>query len=721
MSGTLKNPAKFAQLLASIRAKKAVQAQSTIKVDTLIEKMKEEQPVEVDIASLGVPEDEESIIEVVEDILSDDAIPDNFTGLGVTRDIILNAKQQEFVDLAISGRSCNLIGAAGTGKTTSMRKLTRALLDGGYLPALHSETKRLTAGHPGMVIVAFTNKAVNNIRHAVVDELKKNTLTIHKLLEFVPVFYDIVDPADPGRFKKTMKFEPTYHKLNSLPTSIKTIAFEESSMIGVDLYSQLQDAMNFPHQEIFLGDIQQLPPVFGPAILGFKLNELPTVELVEIYRQAKNSPIISLAWKLLNGDTKAFHPASVTRNEKHPVTDKMVNRRRIPALQELSRETEDGSVFFQPWQKSLSPEDALHSFCKQVEVWKRQDYYDPDKDIILCPYNLAFGTIEINKNIAFFLGQEREAMVYHVLAGFQNHYLAVGDRVLYNKEDAVIIDIRRNPAYIGKPTSPASPVLDRWGNYREKLTKAEEFLHKQETEQQEEEAFELMMNAEIDDSQEERKNQSSHTITVKYIYADDDDVAVVELSTAGEVNALLGGYAITVHKAQGSEWSKVFLVLHAQHVKMVSRELLYTAVTRARNSLHIICEPDSFYKGVKSQRISGNTLAQKAALFQGKAMAPGMKLPATEPLPEILIGKKPRNPYISAAVKATMETTEEVEDATSEYVGVSRYNESSYTNGESVGDRSTDSNIHTGSVASAQPKVETLAEKLARLKAGMRK
>jgi hypothetical protein len=51
---------------------------------------------------------------------------------------------------------------------------------------------------------------------------------------------------------------------------------------------------------------------------------------------------------------------------------------------------------------------------------------------------------------------------------------------------------------------------------------------------------------------------------------------------------------------------------------MNQRELLYTAVTRARKYLHIICEPDTFFKGTKSQKVKGNTIAEKAEYFKGK-------------------------------------------------------------------------------------------------------
>ena len=68
-------------------------------------------------------------------------------------------------------------------------------------------------------------------------------------------------------------------------------------------------AAALPHdpQEIFIGDLRQLPPVFGPAILGFKMSLLPVIELTEVYRQALLSPIIRLAHVVVSGDARSFH------------------------------------------------------------------------------------------------------------------------------------------------------------------------------------------------------------------------------------------------------------------------------------------------------------------------------------------------------------------------------------------------------------------------------
>ena len=48
------------------------------------------------------------------------------------------------------------------------------------------------------------------------------------------------------------------------------------------------------------------------------------------------------------------------------------------------------------------------------------------------------------------------------------------------------------------------------------------------------------------------------------------------------------GYAITVHKAQGSEYPAVVLPLTTQHAIMLQRNLLYTAITRGRRLVVVI-------------------------------------------------------------------------------------------------------------------------------------
>ena len=47
-------------------------------------------------------------------------------------------------------------------------------------------------------------------------------------------------------------------------------------------------------------------------------------------------------------------------------------------------------------------------------------------------------------------------------------------------------------------------------------------------------------------------------------------------------------YAITSHRAQGSEWDNVVVVVSQSHYMMLQRNLLYTALTRARKRVVLI-------------------------------------------------------------------------------------------------------------------------------------
>jgi exodeoxyribonuclease V alpha subunit len=50
----------------------------------------------------------------------------------------------------------------------------------------------------------------------------------------------------------------------------------------------------------------------------------------------------------------------------------------------------------------------------------------------------------------------------------------------------------------------------------------------------------------------------------------------------GELDEIVLAYAVTIHKAQGSEYPAVVIPLTTQHYVMLARNLLYTGVTRGK-------------------------------------------------------------------------------------------------------------------------------------------
>jgi exodeoxyribonuclease V alpha subunit len=82
-----------------------------------------------------------------------------------------------------------------------------------------------------------------------------------------------------------------------------------------------------------------------------------------------------------------------------------------------------------------------------------------------------------------------------------------------------------------------------------------------------------------------------------------------------------GAFAMTVHKAQGSEFDAVWLQLPRLDARALSRELLYTAVTRARDALHL-CANEAVLRAAlarRATRISGLT---RRLLLNDSAIVP---------------------------------------------------------------------------------------------------
>jgi hypothetical protein len=319
------------------------------------------------------------------------------------------------------------------------------------------------------------------------------------------------------------------------------------------------------------------------------------------------SPIIQLATAIKDGTGWPLTEKQiiVSADGKSKVT--------INPWKQLLRGYDDGSI-----SKLPTAMDGFKGFCDALIT---KGDFNEEEDVVLMPFNKACGTLELNKHIANTLGKQRKAVVYHVIAGYENHYFAVGDRVLYEKQDCVIIGIDENPAYVGKGTNKPSAALTRWGHYEDDAERQAANVYES---LRAHDVSAILAQMALVGEDDDKFNQASHTIKLLSVEdyqrkqaGETEDLKEFNVKETGAINAMLFAYALTVHKSQGSEWRRVFLFLHQSHHQMCSRELIYTAITRAREELYIICEPDrgskpgTLTKAAKAPRIKGDTLEEK--------------------------------------------------------------------------------------------------------------
>ena len=501
--------------------------------------------------------------------------------------IKLNKEQLLAKELAFNGKSFCLVGAAGTGKTTAQREIAAALLEqnklGTHTFRIQGTPIRVEA--PSIAFVAYTRIATGNLKRAIHKNpdleavLVHNITTIHNLLEYAPEFY-----WDEEADKEKMRFVPKRTAFN--PLDITHLIIEESSMVGLKLWNELYEAMRPGTQIIFIGDINQLPPVMDKSILNYALVQLPVVELTHVYRQAEESLILENAHRILRGEfpLKEGKDFKIMRNGDTQHTQARLAR---------------------------MIGEAFPKFAAQ-ELLQEGSGYDPLQDIILSPFNKQdLGTDNINKWIAQFQGVARNAIVYEVKAGISTLYLAVGDKVMYNKQVGEIISINRNMEYHGKEPKHPSPGLTRFGTY----------INVEEAEEEDDLVLagysELDLEKLLDDKEDNLLRSASHVVTL-LIEGDREVVCNAVGDFSPQVFSL--GYALTVHKAQGCEWRKVFILFHKDHSVMAFRELLYTAVTRAREQCIMITKDFMIRKAIENPRIKGNTIEEKIEYFNSGLM-----------------------------------------------------------------------------------------------------
>jgi len=508
--------------------------------------------------------------------------------------VALDASQEAAVAGLVAEQFACLVGYAGTGKTTTLRAFVARLLE--QIPAVAigslAHLSESFNGHPcrnvpSIAFAAFTGRAAKQMAGSLPDCFRPHCSTIHRLLGFKPEFYEAEQFDSAGHFlgmKKSMRMVPTHDKNNRMPWRV--IVIDEASMVGLDLW-ELFIAACHPQCRIYMvGDLSQLPPVFGDAVFGMAIHKWPTFELSKIHRQAEGSPIIANAARIRNGD--------------------------MPVKAEE----------FQLKGVSLHAQTALKEIVEFVKKNHKDGIYDETQDITITTTNVgATGQEIMNVVLRQYFNPDSELQL--IFAGRDKMRLAVGDRVMFtgknnwalgitNGEIGIVRDIRRNPDYNGPDpdiaddlnmVAKASQQSLSFDNMSQLMTQTQMMIADNIKRRDEN-------NQPIDDEEDTKgKRQSSHIIVVEFVALD----RTFDLKDTGSVAALKHAYAITCHKSQGGQWRNVFVCLHRESAgKLISREWFYTAVTRAREAVVVLTNKQAIAVALERGEYPAGPASRKA-------------------------------------------------------------------------------------------------------------
>ena len=353
-----------------------------------------------------------------------------------------------------------ITGGPGTGKTTIMKGVTELYRTVNKLSYEQLQEK--------IALLAPTGRAAKRMSESTLLRAS----TIHRFLKWQ---------------KETNKFQVNeYNK-----SRVEFVIIDEASMIDTYLMASLLKGISANCKILLVGDDHQLPSV-GPGQVLHDLiesNSLQKVELTELYRQGKDSNILTLAYDIRQGE----------------VNEEVFN-------------VGDDLTFIK-----ATPDQVVDNVLEITDTYQDLSYKEFQ---ILCPmYKTIAGIDEINRHVQNKVNpktKNKKELQYGDVIFRENDKVLqltnMPDENVYNGDIGIIKEIATAPK--------KEIIIDFDGNI------------------------------------------------VKY--------------TPSNFNNFRLAYAISIHKAQGSEFDVVIIPIVRNFNKMLYRKLIYTGITRSKKKLYLI-------------------------------------------------------------------------------------------------------------------------------------
>lgn len=474
-----------------------------------------------------------------------------------------------------------LVGDAGTGKTTVLSVLCS-----------HPEIK---AG--GVLLLAPTGKATVRLLESMGEEGRGfAALNVAQFL------------VRSGRFDfNDMRYLLSDAGYADVPN---TVIIDEASMLTEEMFGSLMQALKKAKRIIFVGDPNQLPPIGAGR---------PFVDLVHmVKRNLKEGTFPRVC--------EHYGELTVNRRQKSEAVRADVRLSRLFTTSENKVDDDviseiikngDENIEFEQWTTREELEDKLLKIvAREIGMQNPDDQEGFDRSL-----GAEFGEY----GTFFNTGCAKNAENWQILAPVKNmpHGVMNMNRLLHLKYRERYLEISKHWGARKRIANSLGP---------EGIVYGDKVINVINTSTKEawptENARNYIANGEIGiacgDYSGKRKNNYMHVEFASqpgYSYSFDkrdfdEESGIAQLELA---------YALTVHKAQGSQFKKVILVI-AEPCQIISREMLYTALTRQLDKIIILYNQEPYHLMKYSTDVNSDIATRFTDLFRDVFRGEGVDL-----------------------------------------------------------------------------------------------
>ena len=465
--------------------------------------------------------------------------------------LVLTARQEAAVQTILRQPFTMVSGGPGTGKTTLIVTVLRTLVRMGV------EVKEIA-------LAASTGRAAKRMRESIVERIKlvpdnQRRPQDQQLLE-------LIEPMTIHRLLKYQGYKDAFLFHEQNPLTAKIVIIDETSMVDLWLMDALFSAIRTTGPDatrvVLIGDADQLPSVDAGAVLrdlitavdraGNPLLGDRAVRLTDPHRTDRDSEAGNNILQVLTRVNTAQVP-NISKNTKDISAMSLIDNIdhlnfagvEFFATQGLAKPVQ---AFLNKWYGLLYPATG------EIVGYTQQTH--PFTDAQFTPQSLASITAlfaHLEKFKLLCLTHERKFGVDNINLHFHMKLATTGGLP------------SRTPVLCGEP------VMMTRNDYGRGIFNGD---------------IGIILNVAL-------QNRAPQPMAV---FPTADGFKVFSIYALG--NEIVHAFAVTVHKAQGSEYNTVGILLPDEDIPLNTREILYTAMSRAKSSVVIVGKPEIFVAGI---------------------------------------------------------------------------------------------------------------------------